>query len=872
MDDSETSISAARGPGNGDTDQLWKIARYVEEIELYERETKTWNRQAKSILKRYKDDRGGDGDVESQERRFNVLWSNTQNLLPACYARNPKPDIQRRFKDADPIGRVSSDVLERCLSYFCDTDRFAATSRACVLDYLLPGRGANWLRYDPHFKPSEEITDDVGPGDSDDQELAPDVLDYEDVINDYVHRDDFGHNICRTWEEVWCGWRKVYMTKREIRNRFRSAMVKQYGDDKADAMLASWPMDYVQKDLSGKTLDDGITKSVIYELWDKERKVASWFNKGVPDALEVRPDPLRLDAFFPFPKPLLANLTNDSLIPTPLYKEYQDQASQLDELTNRIAQMTRSLKVVGVYDASAEGLNRMFNEGTENELIPVAQWSVFAGEKGGMKGAMELLDISMIAKALLDAYSARDKVKQDLDEITGMSDIIRGATDANETASAQKLKAGFAGQRISDLQKDVQRFVRETIRIMTDVICNHFSDQTIKQISGVRLLTEQEKQVYQAAQSPMLGHNGGPPMPGQPPVPQPQPPPLPPNVTPDQMQDMLANPTWEEVFGLLRNNALRCFRIDIETDSTVKLDEQQEKQDRTEFVQGITNMLEKGMQAGQQDPDIIPLIGQIMQFGMRAFPVGKELESAVSTYIQKKEKEAANPQPKPNPEMAKVQADAQMKQQELQQTGAIEQQKMQSEMQMRQQEAQLDAQVEQAKQASQAQQAQQQNELEAQRESAKLQAEMQIQREKLAGEQHTKSLELQQAERLAQIENDREILKARIQQETAIAVANINASAKADVAAEASAQARDDQIEGPVPDKELHAKIDQLSSAFNTMAKAQDQASKGANDNIDKLHKALTSEKEIVRDPKTGKASGVRIKQDPKDLAKQLRN
>ncbi len=125
-DDSETNISAAQGPGNTDLDQLWKIARYVEEVELYDREVKPWDNQAKLILKRYKDDRGGDGTVESQERRFNVLWSNTQNLLPACYARNPKPDIQRRFKDADPIGRVSSDVLERCLSYFCDTDRFAS--------------------------------------------------------------------------------------------------------------------------------------------------------------------------------------------------------------------------------------------------------------------------------------------------------------------------------------------------------------------------------------------------------------------------------------------------------------------------------------------------------------------------------------------------------------------------------------------------------------------------------------------------------------------------------------------------------------------------------------------------------------------------
>ena len=760
-----------------DEAELWKIGRYVEEIELYGREVEKWDRQAKSILLRYKDDRGGDGTIESQSRRFNVLWSNTQNLLPALYARNPKPDVQRRFKDADPIGRVSSDVLERCLSYYCDTDQFSATARGCVLDYLLPGRGTTWVRYDPHFKPAEELTDDVGPGDqNEDEALAPEVLDFEDVINDYVHREDFGHNVCRVWDEVWCGWRKVYMTKREIRERFQKPLNEKYGEAKASEMLAQMPADYVQKDLTGQVIDNGIKKTVIYELWDKIRKIAVWFNKSVPDALDLRPDPLKLDQFFPFPKPLFANLANDSLTPIPLYKEYQDQASQLDELTNRIAQMTRCLKVVGVVDSSAEALNRMFNEGTENQLIPVQQWSLFAGERGGMKGAMELFDIQMIAAALLDSYKCRDEVKKDLDEITGMSDIIRGATNANETAAAQQLKAGFAGSRISDMQRDVQRFIRETIRIMADVICNHVSDDTIKKISGVRLLTAQQKQIYSAPPPPPM-----PQQPGMPPQPLPQPPPLPPNVTPDQMNDMLANPTWEDVLGLLRDNALRSFRIDIETDSTIKPDESQEKQDATQFVTALGGLLKEGMQAGTADPDLIPVLGQIMQFSIRRFNVGKEFESTLATYIQKKEKEAANPQPKPNPEMMKIQAEAQGRQQELQQNGQIEQQKMQAEMQMRQQEAQLDAQVEQAKQQAQAQQAQQENQLEAQRNQAKMDAEMQIQREKLAGEQ--------------QLEHARmniELQKALIQKETAIEVARINAKATSGEEEEIRAQSQED--------------------------------------------------------------------------------
>ena len=764
--DSERNISEAQGPGNPSMHAETKIARYVEEIELYDKEVQKWDRQSKRIIKRYKDDRGGDGTIESQERRYNILYSNTQNLLPACYARNPKPDIQRRFKDADPVGRVTSDILERSVSYFCDTDHFAATSRQSVLDYLLPGRGSVWVRYVPHFKPATEITDDIGPGnDQDDQAEAPQIIDYEEVIPDYVHREDFGHNICRTWEEVWLVWRKVYMTRKELAERFQERPGKK---GLTEAQINAIPLDYKAKTQDGKILDDGVSKSVIYEAWDRTRRVALWMHKSVPDCLDLRPDPLKLDGFFPCPKPLLANLVNDSLIPTPLYVEYQDQASELDLLTARIAMMTRCLKVVGVVDFSAEALNRMFNEGTENELIPVQQWALFA-EKGGIDGAMELLPIKDIAQTLLSCYEARARVKQDLDEITGMSDIIRGATDPNETATAQKLKSGFAGQRISDMQRDVQRFIRETIRIMTDIIANHFQIETIKQISGVRLLTNQEKALYSQASGVVTngGQNSQPPVPGQPPM-APQPPPLPPGITPDQMQQMLEDPSWEDVEQLIRNQALRCFRIDIETDSTIKADEESEKASRIEFLKAAGGFLQQATAAGAQSPAMVPLLSQMLMFGVRAFPVGKELEGAFTSTLQKLEKEAANPQPKPDPEMAKVQAQMQSDQMQAQLDAKLSMQKMQMEWQIQQMKTQANAQAEAANAQAQAAVQQHLNVLEDQRRTHELQMESQM-----------RAME-------AQFEGKLELMKAHIQAAASIEVARINA--KADDGAEAEAR------------------------------------------------------------------------------------
>ena len=59
------------------------------------------------------------------------------------------------------------------------------------------------------------------------------------------------------------------------------------------------PLDHRDKTLKDQTLDDGISKATIYEAWDKERKVALWFHKDIPDALDMRDDPLELDGFFP---------------------------------------------------------------------------------------------------------------------------------------------------------------------------------------------------------------------------------------------------------------------------------------------------------------------------------------------------------------------------------------------------------------------------------------------------------------------------------------------------------------------------------------------------------------------------------------------
>lgn len=609
------------------------VAFWIGQIDTYEQKFQPWEKRSKEIIDRYRDERKN----TKGRAKFNILWSNVQTLSPALYARPPKVNIDRRFQDNDDLGRYSALVLERASSYFVGQDMFDDVMKQSVLDRLLSGRGTTWIRYVPTFKAVEQVTDDM----SEDQELM-----YEDVVPDYVHWCDFGHTWARTWQEVRGVWRRVFLSRAEL--------VKRFGEEIGNKI----PLDARVKTEDGKETDIG-NKAVVYEIWDRVKKKALWVHRDMPEVLDEKDDPLKLKDFFPCPKPLYSTLTNDSLVPVPDYILYQDQARELDTLTGRIESITKALKVAGVYAADAQGLDRLLSEGTENKLIPVDQWAAFA-EKGGLAGVFSLMPMNEIVQTLVALYEARDKVKQDLYEITGISDVIRGATKANETATAQQLKGQYASLRLDNMQKDVSRFSRDMVRIITEIIAEHFSIETIKQISGIKLLTEAEKQQLQiAAQS------------GQP--------------LPEELTELLDLPTWEQIEQIIRDDAARCFRIDIETDSTIKTDQEAEKAARTEFLNAAGTFIQQMVQV--PNPELQPLLMEMLMFGVRGFKVSRELETTFDSVIDKMKKAAENPAPpQPDPaieaearkaemEGSKIKNDSQIKMLDIQSNVQIEQQK-----------------------------------------------------------------------------------------------------------------------------------------------------------------------------------------------------
>lgn len=623
------------------------VSFYIKEIDFYEKKFKAWEGRSDKIVKRYTDQRE---DSENNKSQFNILWSNTQTLAPAVYSQTPKPNIERRFQDDDELGLIASQVLERCCTYFLEADEFNYSMHQVTLDYLLSGRAQSWVRYVPEFEKvpmvdvgeeNDQITEDI----QEDDDYEDEELKYEDVAVDYVHWKDFGHSWARTWEEVRCVWRKVYMSKREVTERF--------GEDVAKSV------DFTQEDSNGKVVRK---KACIYELWDKVEGEVYWLCRQCPDKLDEMEDPLGLKGFFPCPKPIYSTVSNDNLIPTPFYVQYQDQAQELDELTARIQGVTGSIRVAGVYDSSVQGLESILSSGYDDKLVPVDSWAMFA-EKGGLKGTIDFIPMQEIAQTLLSLYDARERVKQDLYEITGISDIVRGAGRANETATAQRIKGQFATLRLDSMQQEVQRFSRDLVRIIAEIIAEHFSPETIKQISGIKLLTEQEKQMIrmQMQQAQQMQNVQQQMQQGGQPLQQMQPIPPPP---PEEVIKLMDKPTWEEVLGLIGNDMARCFRISVETDSTIKGDQEAEKQARIEFLTAASAFMEK---TAMLPPDLQPLAGEMLMFGVRGFKTGREMEQTMKSALEGIRQKVKNPPPAQEDQSAKIaQQEAAAKYQEAQ--------------------------------------------------------------------------------------------------------------------------------------------------------------------------------------------------------------
>lgn len=721
-----------------------RLAAYWKgQLEAYDTENENWVKRGDTIEKRYRDDRNRIN--EEGQRRANNLWANVQVILPSIFGRCPLPIAERRFRDKDPIGKSAAQIIERALRNEMEVSDFEDSVGSAVLDYLLPGRGVVWLRYEPEFEKGlsipvqtqndlrdaegkildededrdwgddEEDSETDKERDEDQTKLneTGDRLKRETVQVDYIHWRDFRcmpANV-RRWSEVRAISKDCYMSRDQMRNRF--------GKDIGDAIpLLKDNREKRGQNESRMQEEHRDAKGCVTEIWDLDSLRVYWVAEGYEFLCDMKDDFLELEKFFPVPPPLFANPTNTTIVPVPDYSQYQDQAIQIDELTHRIAMLSRSCKVAGTYNAACDELARLLDESVENELIPVDAWAAFA-EKGGLEGQIAFLPLKDIVETIKTLYEVKEKIQTELDRLTGITDILRGVqSDGRVTLGGQKLQGSNGRTRLQWRQNYVGKFCRNVVRLQAEIMCKHFSAASLIEASGA--LYEEGLGVpdvmsmgfsggsdaLNAPPPPLQGPQGIIPRPGAlqlpPPTPTAPPPqnasasisvaggrppapmggnpplPMPGQSPPPVPQPGMGSPS--SCFGsfcdekklfealrritaailLLRNDLKRGFRVDIDVDSNVLGDQDEEKAHRVEFVEMVTKYLAQAQQMAQMNPAVLPLLGKLLQFGVRGFRVGRELESAIEDFIDEAEtlaKQKAQHPPPPNPQMLQAQAD-----------------------------------------------------------------------------------------------------------------------------------------------------------------------------------------------------------------------
>lgn len=634
-----------------------KSAAWINLITDAEKTFRTYQEKSDSIDKQF-------ANLErlaqtGRDREFQLFWANIQVIGPSIYSRPPVPVVVPRFKERLPLSVTTSELLERVCVVMFETADIDGVMRQVRDDLTILGRGVTRLRYE-----TKEESDASS----------------ERVCIEHVDRKDFLHDPAREWAEVdWVAFR-AWLTREQLKERFTGvsldgASFETRRDDKEHGSVGP------------------LAKCGVWEIWCKSQHRVVWIAEGVEELLDEGEPHLKLDGFFPCPRPVYATVQRRSLIPVPDMVQYKDQLEEINEATARISALTEAIRVRGFYpnngteiaDAVEQALKSYDNR---QVLVPISNWAAFGS--GG--DVIIWLPIEVIATTVQALIEARKQLIDDVYQITGLSDIMRGSTSPSETLGAQELKSQYGSIRIRDRTDELVRMARDITRIGAEIISEHFGKKTLLDMSQMELPTDAQvakavkqledqgaqlaKQVQQAQSSPELQQQA--------------------QANPQQAQQLLqqaeqqaqqlqgqieeakATVTIDGVMKLLREQRLRPFVLEIETDSTIAPDENAQKQRATEYVTALSGLLGQA-QIVQQIPQLAPVFSDVIKFVNSQFRAGREVQTTVDEFADAMKQFAQQPKP-PDPQQQKAEADA--KAAEAQQQ--MDQAKMQADLQRQQ--------------------------------------------------------------------------------------------------------------------------------------------------------------------------------------------
>lgn len=621
-----------------DTPTGW-AERWQAEFSSAKKFLKKWHKQADIAYKRYLDERNSEkDDVGDFTTRLNLFNSNITTLQSMLYGRIPQVDVSRRFADSgDDVARVAGEILQRILNTDIEDagEDYSYVLRSSLGDRLVGGLGTARVRYDFETKKEEvpEQTDTL-TGEVTAPATTQESIEDEWVDVEYQHWRDVMWSPCRTWKELrWRSYR-AYLTRDELIVRFGEQMGKLV------PLNSKGPQFDKNKD---KRETEMWNQAEVWEIWDKQHKMVFWYVEGFDRILDKKKDFLKLDGFFPEPPPMMSNITTNKYLPKPDFMIAADLYDEIDILETRINLLIAACKAVGVYEKGNDGIQRVLMEGVENQLIPVDNWAAFS-EKGGLEGGISWLPIEQIAKTIEILTGKQSEKVNQLYQVTGMADILRGASTMAASATEQAIKAKFASIRVQALQDEFARFASDLMRLKAEIIGKHYQPYCIVQQSNI-MSTPDAELAQQAIQ-------------------------------------------------LIKDPASARWKIVVKPESLAMVDYAQLKQDRTEYINALAVFLQSAAPLIEQAKGAIGPLMELLKWGLAGFKGSNEIEGVIDKAISDFEKEKQQGgQEKPDPEMIKAQAEIQ----KIQMKGQMDAQEMQMNMQLKQQEHQQSMELQQQK-------------------------------------------------------------------------------------------------------------------------------------------------------------------------------
>lgn len=607
---------------------------------------------------------------ENADREFQIFWANLEVLKPSIYSRPPVPVVVPRFQNRKELYLKSAELLERSLVSSFEADDIDATMRLARDDLAMNARGVIWCRYETTTRP-------VSAGEGS-EEYGEEMVS-ERVCKDHVDRRDFLHGHARKWREVPWVARRSWLSRKAGLKRFGEIFLKAKVEKRDD-------------DEKGRES----RKVPVWELWHKEERAVVWVSPGMDEVLDIADPFLKLEGFFPCPRPAYGTLKPRTLKPVPDLRQYKDQIEEVNELTARISSLSESLRLKGFYPGGASDVGEaiegvLADQDNRAILVPISNLAMFGNGGGGLKDAIVWLPVQEVATVIRELVELRRQMIDDIYQITGISDIMRGTTEASETLGAQQLKSQYGSIRIRDRQNELVRLARDVTRIEAEIMAENFAPETLAQMAQMDDLPSDEEigaqigqitqQLQQLAADPtVIEQARANPQAAQQMLQQAQ----------QKVQELQDTVTLGKCVQLFRDQRTRPFALEIETDSTIQPDEDAAKQRATEMVTAVGGYISQALPLVQQVPQAAPMVGEFLKFVSGQFRAGRELIGTIDEFVEQMKEVSSQPQ-QPNPEAVAAEADAKAKAAEHEARMAemaAEQPVKQAEMQARLREAQ----------------------------------------------------------------------------------------------------------------------------------------------------------------------------------------